>query len=82
VPVRKGSIGKIHKKEVQASEGLPELMAQRRKKQLGRSLSVDIAPQELEGQVIEVASDDVAVESPTSDVAPTQTQRFNDIHCN
>jgi hypothetical protein len=56
---------------MKVSEGLPELMAQRRKKLLGRSLSVDIAPQELEGQVIEVGPVDPTVESPISAVTTT-----------
>ncbi|TFK38749.1 Rgp1-domain-containing protein [Crucibulum laeve] len=51
VPPRKGLIGKP--KPPTGAEQLPELIEQRRKRLLAKSLSVTIAPHELEGQMAE-----------------------------
>ncbi|KAG5644125.1 hypothetical protein DXG03_009072 [Asterophora parasitica] len=49
-PARKGLVGKAQRPP-KGADALPELLEQRRKRQLAKSLSVSIAPQELEEQL-------------------------------
>lgn len=52
-PTRKGLIGRPQPRGLKGAEELPELIEQRRKRLLAKSLSVSISPHELEEQVAE-----------------------------
>jgi hypothetical protein len=73
---RKGLIGK---KEVTGSDVLPDLMDQRRKRLLGRSLSVTIAPQDLDSQLSLVDDTDSTSNSAVS--TPLHVTKFHDGRC-
>ncbi|KAG5718894.1 Retrograde Golgi transport protein RGP1 like protein [Termitomyces sp. T112] len=64
--VRRGLVGKVPVPQAKGSEELPELLEQRRRRLLAKSLSVSIAPWELEEQIGEA---NVAA-APKSGVLP------------